>query len=72
MGLEHFEAQPGTIRVCIEADTSYQVKRIITALEKVKGLRMMKYTGVKPNRKKVPRLFVRAVFSDDKSIIKNH
>ncbi len=38
------------VHVEIEAPHSYQIKRVMKALEKVKGLRMMSTSGVKRKR----------------------
>ncbi|MBR1861047.1 MAG: hypothetical protein IJ796_04200 [Lachnospiraceae bacterium] len=64
--MNDFTVYPGMIRVCIEADQSYQIKRVLNAIESVKGLEMMKVTGTRPNKKKCTRLFSGAVFRDDK------
>ena len=66
MRMNDFTVYPGMIRVCIEADQSYQIKRVLNAIESVKGLEMMKVTGTRPNKKKCTRLFSGAVFRDDK------
>ena len=66
MRMDDFTVYPGMIRICIEADQSYQIKRIWSAIKAVKGLDMMKITGTRPNRRKRTRLFSGAVFRDDK------
>ncbi len=66
MRMNDFSVYPGMIRICIEADQSYQIKRILKAIEGVKGLEMMKTTGTRPNKKRCTRLFSGAVFRDDK------
>ncbi len=59
--MDDFTVYPGMIRICIEADQSYQIKRIWSAIKDVKGLEMMKITGTRPNRRKRTRLFSGAV-----------
>ncbi len=66
MRMDDFTVYPGMIRICIEADQSYQIKRIWSAIKGVKGLEMMKITGTRPNKRKRTRLFSGAVFRDDK------
>ncbi len=64
--MDQMRIHSGEIRVTVEAPQSYQIKRILKALDNVKGLRMMKTSGVKPNRKHVPKLWSDAVFRDEK------
>ena len=48
--MNNFRNRADMVQIQIEAPHSYQIKRIMKALEKVKGLRMMSTSGVYKKR----------------------
>ncbi len=54
--MKNYRDRADMVHVEIEAPHSYQIKRVMRALEKVKGLRMMSTSGVK--RKRGPKFVV--------------
>ncbi len=52
------------VNIRIQANTSYQIKRVIAQLEKEKGLVLMSISGILPNTGRGPRLRMFATFRD--------
>ena len=65
--MENFKYQEGMVQVRIQAQTSYQIKRAIEALEKERGFLLMSRSGVKRNSGAGPKLREFASFKDLKA-----
>jgi len=62
--VDNYKYHEGMIQVRIQAQTSYQIKRAIEALEKEKGFLLMSRSGVKKNSGDGPKLREFASFKD--------
>ncbi len=65
--MRDYKHQRGMIQVRVQADDSYQIKRVLEAVEKEKGLMMMSSSGVKRNSGDGPKLREFASFKDLKA-----
>ena len=59
--MSNFRDRADMVQIEIEAPHSYQIKRVMKVLEKVKGLRMMSTSGV--HKKRGPKNIVRCCSS---------
>ena len=55
------------INIRIQANTSYQIGRVLKIMESEKGLTLMSKSDIKTNRSAGPRLRLFATFKDSKS-----
>ena len=55
------------VNVRVQANSSYQLKRVIEAVEKEKGFTLMSKSEIQTNRTAGPRLRQFMTFKDDKS-----
>ena len=62
--MENYKYHEGMVQVRIQAQTSYQIKRAIEALEKERGFVLMSRSGVKKNSGDGPKLREFASFKD--------
>ena len=62
--MENYKSHEGMVQVRIQAQTSYQIKREIEALEKERGFVLMSRSGVKKNSGDGPKLREFASFKD--------
>ena len=62
--MENYKYHEGMVQVRIQAQTSYQIKRTIEALEKERGFVLMSRSGVKKNSGDGPKLREFASFKD--------
>ncbi len=65
--MNNYKQQEGMVQVRVQADDSYQIKRVIEAVEKEKGFALMSRSGVKRNSGDGPRLREFASFRDMKA-----
>lgn len=65
--MRNYTHQHGMVQVRIQADDSYQIKRVIDAIEKEKGFVLMSSSGVKRNSGDGPKLREFASFKDIKA-----
>lgn len=65
--MENYKYDEGMVQVRIQAKTSYQIKRVIEAIEKERGYILMSRSGVKKNSGDGPKLREFASFRDLKA-----
>ncbi|MCR5510558.1 MAG: hypothetical protein K6F54_06400 [Lachnospiraceae bacterium] len=65
--MKNYTHQRGMVQVRVQADESYQIKRVIDSIEKEKGFVLMSSSGVKRNCGDGPKLREFASFKDLKA-----
>lgn len=62
--MRNYKSNSSMVQVRVQADTPYQVKRVMGAVEKEKGMVLMSSSGIKKNTGDGPKLREFASFRD--------